>query len=442
MEKMPTKYSCSQTEGINLKIMNQEIDFPWKKWNKRKLRLKLESLGLDNTGKWQKLADRLSQYYENLQVNVMDSEWLEADCLKEEQKSTTDLFAAVSILIETVWRLSEKLDNLLIDRSEDSSNQLFHSSPEKVEPSNETISSISSTILPASNPISTTLSQYSPSKPVLPDVTPTRTENIVKTKPPRPPPPSQPLQSWATTPLNPTQQQTKRPNVCYGEKYIANMQQQPQSPLVQQHQQQQHPQQQHPQLPVVPGHKSYAQISSQQEVTTIVSDSMCRSIRVNKINSFLDSQQQKININKYPAATASQIRHYAQYTLNEDHPSQVIIVAGSNDVAYDYGKGHADPDIIAERIMNIARDCRLKDVKYIHISSLIQRQSYNLRPIINNVNDILRRKCEEEHYLFIDNSNIFTSDLIDGLHLNDQGNCKFIGNILDICSSYNPHIYN
>ena len=214
--------------------------------------------------------------------------------------------------------------------------------------------------------------------------------------------------------------------------------QQPQAPLLPQQQQQQQDQQ----LPVVPGHKTYSQASTPQELTTIISDSMCRSIRVNHFNSFLDSAQQKVNISKFPAATATQIRHYAQYALDEDHPSQVIIVAGSNDVAYDYGNGHADPNTISERIMNIVRDCRSKGVNYIHISSLIQRHYYMFRPIINSINDILRRKCEEENFLFIDNSNIFTSDLIDGVHLNVKGNGKFIGNLLDICSSYNPYISN
>ena len=364
----------------------------------------------------------------------MDSEWLEGDCLKEEQTSTADLFAAVSILTETVWRLNEKLDNLLIDRSEDSSDQVFQSSPEKAKCLNQTISSITSTISPVIHSISATTPhlESSPSKPVLDNTT---TQNMIKPKPPRPPPPSRPLQSWAATPYASTQNQIKRrPDVCYGETYVANMQQQfqAQTSLLQQQQQ----------IPIVPGMKSYAETTSKQELTTVVTDSICRSIRVNKINSFLDADQQKVNINKFPAATATQIRHYAQYALDVDHPSQVIIVAGTNDVAYDFGKGHADPNVIAERIMNIARDCRKKAVKYIHISSIIQREFHKFRPIINTINDILRRKCEEENYLFIDNSNIFTSDLIDGVHLNNQGNGKFLGNLLDNCSSYNPCLYN
>ena len=70
MVKMATEYSCLQTEGINLKISNEH---PWKKWNTRKLRLKLESLGLNNTGKWTNLVDRLSQYYQDLQIDVLES---------------------------------------------------------------------------------------------------------------------------------------------------------------------------------------------------------------------------------------------------------------------------------------------------------------------------------------------------------------------------------
>ena len=222
-------------------------------------------------------------------------------------------------------------------------------------------------------------------------------------------------------------------------------QQQQQSPLPEttsRQQQTEQQQQEQRNMNIVPGIKTYAQITSDKEITTIVTDSLCRSIRVRKFNDFLDSSKQKVNINKFPGATAKQIRHYAQYTLNEDHPDQVIIVAGTNDVAYDYGKGNANPNEIAERILNIARDCRKKAVQHIHISSIIQREFYKFRPIIDKINQILRTKCCEEKFFFIDNSNIYTTDLVDGVHLNDLGNGKFISNLLHNCSSYNPYLAN
>jgi lysophospholipase L1-like esterase len=168
---------------------------------------------------------------------------------------------------------------------------------------------------------------------------------------------------------------------------------------------------------------------------------MCRSIRVRTFNASLDPDKQRVNINKFPAATARQIRHYAHYALDEDHPSQVIIVAGTNDVAYDTNSSGADPEIIAERIMDIARDCRSKNVKDIHVSSIMPRREYRYRSTIDQINTILRRKCDQEHFYYIDNANIYTGDLDDGVHLNYEGNQKFISNLLNCCSSYNPYLF-
>ena len=43
--------------------------------------------------------------------------------------------------------------------------------------------------------------------------------------------------------------------------------------------------------------------------------------------------------------------------------------------------------------------------------------------------------------MYIDNSNIYTGDLDDGVHLNYEGNKKFISNLLNCCTTYNPFLY-
>ena len=92
---------------------------------------------------------------------------------------------------------------------------------------------------------------------------------------------------------------------------------------------------------------------------------MTRSIRVKQFNSHLDNRKEVVKIHKYPAAHANQIRLYTQYTLTIDKPSQLIINAGSNDVSYDMNGGDPNPENIAERVLDIARDARNAGVKCI-----------------------------------------------------------------------------
>ena len=54
---------------------------------------------------------------------------------------------------------------------------------------------------------------------------------------------------------------------------------------------------------------------------------------------------------------------------------------------------------------------------------------------------MLRLKCREEGFYFINNDNIYMNDLVDGLHLNHVGNLKFMRNLLKCCPSYNPYLY-
>ena len=191
---------------------------------------------------------------------------------------------------------------------------------------------------------------------------------------------------------------------------------------------------------IVPGHKTYSQAVNQIKTTTIVSDSMCRSIRVRDFNNMLDRNTEKILINKYPAAHAKQILHYSNYTLMNDKPDNLIIMAGSNDVSYDSKDGNtADPEAIATRIIEIGTNARRHGVSRVFINSIINREGYFYNRIIKKLNLILRLKCNTEQFYFIDNSNISLTDLSDGLHLNSNGNNIFIHNLLNCCESYNPY---
>ena len=149
----------------------------------------------------------------------------------------------------------------------------------------------------------------------------------------------------------------RRPNICITEKYVQNMSG-PTTSTVHQ--------------------EDNTSSEYQQEVTSIISDSMTRSIRVKYFNSHLDERKEIVKISKFPAAHANQIRLYAQYSLQVDKPSRVIIAAGSNDVAYDMSTGSADPEVIAKRILDIAWDARNEGVREGFISGLMKRRVFNI----------------------------------------------------------------
>ena len=210
----------------------------------------------------------------------------------------------------------------------------------------------------------------------------------------------------------------RRPNICITEKCVQNMSE-PVTSTVHQ--------------------EDSTSDKIQQEVASIVSDSMTRSIRVRYFNSHLDERREVVKINKFPAAHANQIRLYSQYTLQVDRPSRIIIATGSN-VSYDMATGGADPHVIASRIWDIAQDARKDGVRYIFISGLIKRRGSQFIDIISEINLILRLWCMRDDFNFIDNDNIQLGDLCDGLHLNHRGNVKFIKNLLWCCHSYNPYL--
>ena len=77
----------------------------------------------------------------------------------------------------------------------------------------------------------------------------------------------------------------------------------------------------------------------------------------------------------------------------------------------------------------------------IFINSLVKRNGNFFNRTINEVNVLLRNKCRSEQFYYVDNGEIDPmTDLCDGLHLNDNGNRKFIKKLWNCCDNYNPYL--
>ena len=120
----------------------------------------------------------------------------------------------------------------------------------------------------------------------------------------------------------------------------------------------------------------------------------------------------------------SEIQHCAKYTLQNDKPDVVILNTGHNDIR------NYKPEIIAEKIINLAALCKTSGVNDVIISAITPYQGFQTK--VDHVNDILLNKQQEYNYRFIKNDNITaTADLWrDKIHLNDDGLSKLVNNFI------------
>ena len=114
--------------------------------------------------------------------------------------------------------------------------------------------------------------------------------------------------------------------------------------------------------------------------------------------------------------------------LNEKNVKTDIAVRhmGTNDSL----NAEGDKDLIAESIIDIAKECFRFGVKDLFVSSVtvnVRRSS----AFISAANNILQDKCVTYKFHFIDNSNIKKEQLWkDGLHLNRSGEDVLMNNFL------------
>ena len=234
--------------------------------------------------------------------------------------------------------------------------------------------------------------------------------------------------TWAPSPI------THRPDVCYGEQYVNNMNVTPylQSNLLHQ-------------PPAAPNPFPIPASACVPGSVLVVSDSMTSGIRVRDINETLNENSHhtisnNIRINRYAGAHAEQINYYSKYPIDHEHPETLVIIAGTNDVGTDVRNNNADPAVIADRVVQIGREAKMRGVKYVCISSIMTRRGRHFNNIISETNLKLRLMCTSEGFHYIDNTFINLRDLYDGLHLNNTGKLKLTHSILTCCESYNPAI--
>ena len=105
---------------------------------------------------------------------------------------------------------------------------------------------------------------------------------------------------------------------------------------------------------------------------------------------------------------------------------------GTNDIL----NAEGDKDLIAESVIDIAKECVQLGVKDVFVSS-VTVNTRRSSAFISAVNNILQDKCATHQFHFIDNSNIKKEHLWkDGLHLNRSGKDLLMNNFCVVLKTF------
>ena len=143
---------------------------------------------------------------------------------------------------------------------------------------------------------------------------------------------------------------------------------------------------------------------------------------------------------RFHGGKARHIKTYLPVHLNEEHPDTVVLAEGGNDLPTDKKADIATITEIADHIIEAGSLCKRFKVSNVYVSSILPRSSPYAQINRRKLNQILKDKCEQNGFIFIDNDNpvnnrskeIILKDHVcwDGVHLNRAGSEVFCDNIL------------
>ena len=149
----------------------------------------------------------------------------------------------------------------------------------------------------------------------------------------------------------------------------------------------------------------------------IYGDSIPKGINRNMLNRKLSNA--KCFYKFFPGATSKDFYHYINPALQDPQVEYdvAILHMGINDLL-NLG---SSIETISNSVMNIASQCKTYGVKDVIVSSITFTTLLST-DLLQSVNEEIKKKCEENGYHYIDNSNITKKSLWqDGLHLTNAG---------------------
>ena len=162
---------------------------------------------------------------------------------------------------------------------------------------------------------------------------------------------------------------------------------------------------------IVPGNRSYSEVVKSNHKVIVIGDSIPRGIRVNELNYWIKGGYTKFKC--FQGLTTNELFHYIDPTLKDEKFDSAILHVGVVDILKSKNKVHFE-DLI-EKIRTIAIKCISFEVSKFFISGIAHNNKIS-DYVIKDVNSRLIELCNENSFIFIDNSNILQSHLYDGLH--------------------------
>ena len=116
--------------------------------------------------------------------------------------------------------------------------------------------------------------------------------------------------------------------------------------------------------------------------------------RINKSRFKNDNIEHAVYFKCFSGSNTKQLNYYANPTLVDEQPNTVIVHIGSNDITkFNYSK--VDVEDLAQRIIDVGKNCKSYGVNNIAISSILVRKIHEVNEVIKKVNNLLKTLCLE-----------------------------------------------
>ena len=147
-------------------------------------------------------------------------------------------------------------------------------------------------------------------------------------------------------------------------------------------------------------------------------------------------------LRKFNGALSHQLKHYSLDIIQEQHPGEMAIIVGQNDLsraAAEQRNTGTEIDVaaIADGIIDVGLNAINQGVKVIYINGLTKRKGMFYDKYRRAINSLLADLCKRENVIYVDHDNIQIQDLHDRVHLDEIGMEIFASNIL---SAFNNNI--
>ena len=137
----------------------------------------------------------------------------------------------------------------------------------------------------------------------------------------------------------------------------------------------------------------------------------------------------KVHLKSFNGSKANQLNHHTIPILQEHQYDATAIHVGINDLLQGM-PNNVTVDSICNDILEIALRCRNHNIGEVFFSSVVD--SFKLsNALIQQLNNLLYKKCIEYGYSFINNGAVSKVDLwTDGIHLHGSGKRKIANNLI------------